>query len=569
MRVPLRAKWTAALLVAAAGPLASFAVRSMAIQRQGLLDAERQLEVGVVDHAATLVESAAGDAAEATHRVGQLLTEASIQDDDARLRLAQETMARAELLALVAVYTPEGKLLDGIARRGAPPQVAPPRLDAGDLAAEAGRWSGTRYLEPVLRDGQRRAWVLGMIDLGALGEQLEGISRDRFEGRFDGVLLLDEEARVIAPPGKGALAVGTTLAGHDLLRGAALAADPFAHEFAYTGEFDSDRGEAMSGTLRALPDHRWALVVRRSRAAAYAQLADSRRALALSGGVFALLALALGLLAAAWTTRPVARLVELTRAYAARRFKERSPVRSGDELEALGHSMETMADDLAAGEAEIARRARVEADLSRYLPEKVAASIARGEATLALGGRRMSVSVVFADIVSFTPFAEQAPPETVVAFLNELFGVLTEVVFRHEGTVDKFIGDCIMAIFGAPEGTPDHARRALAAAEDMHRFVEANAPAWKKAHGIDVKLGVGVHSGEALVGNLGSEARMEYTAIGDVVNVAARLERLAQPGQTLLTAEVLALAGDGFEAAPLGAHPLRGKKQPVEIFELR
>jgi len=238
-------------------------------------------------------------------------------------------------------------------------------------------------------------------------------------------------------------------------------------------------------------------------------------------------------------------------------------------MDLLGGAMGDMADQLAAGEREIERRAAVEADLSRFLPAEVARSIAAGEHTLALGGQRRSVSVLFADVVSFTSFAESAPPEQVVAFLNELFTVLSEVVFRHGGTVDKFIGDCVMAIFGAPEDQPDHAARALAAAEDMHRFVETSAPAWKQKYGVEARLGIGVNTGEALVGNLGSERRMEYTAIGDAINVAARLEGLARPGQTLVTAELARAAGDGFDFVSCGEHPLRGKKLPVEILELR
>lgn len=577
MGLSLRVKWAAALVVVAALPLGSFGYRSAQLQRQGLLDAERQLEVSVVDHASTLVEQSTSGAAEATHRVGQLLTEASIQDEDARLGLARDTVARADVLALVAIYGPDGRLLDGIARTGAPKITAPDHLQPAELADARPRWLGgggaaqdpVRYLEAVDRDGKRRAWFVGFLDVPALGARLQGISRDRFEGRPDGLLLLDGGVRVVAGAGDGALAPGQSLAGRDLLRGADPGPDPFARDFALTNEFVADDGEAMSGTVRALPELGWAVAVRRSRAAAYAQLAASRRALAISAGIFVALAVLAGLLIAGWTTRPVARLVELTRAYAKRRFTERSTVRTGDELEALGRSMEQMADGIAAGEVEIARRARVQADLSRYLPAAVATSIADGKATLALGGERRQISVIFADVCAFTTFAERAPPEHVVAFLNELFSVLTEVVFRHGGTVDKFVGDCIMAVFGAPAAQEDHAARALSAAEDMHRFVEASAPAWKEAHGIEVKLGIGVSSGEAVVGNLGSETRMEYTAIGDVVNIAARLEQLARPGQTLMTAEVVAHAGDGFPATPLGEHPLRGKKRPVEIFELR
>jgi class 3 adenylate cyclase len=178
------------------------------------------------------------------------------------------------------------------------------------------------------------------------------------------------------------------------------------------------------------------------------------------------------------------------------------------------------------------------------------------------------VSVLFADVAAFTTFAETAPPERVVAFLNELFSILAEVVFRHGGTVDKFIGDSIMALFGAPDDAPDHVERALAAAEDMHRFVEANAPAWRASYGVEVRLGIGVSTGAALVGNLGSERRMEYTAIGDVVNVAARLEYLAEPGKTLVTDEVRTRAERGFDFVSLGEHRLRGKQTPVAVWEV-
>ncbi len=261
-------------------------------------------------------------------------------------------------------------------------------------------------------------------------------------------------------------------------------------------------------------------------------------------------------------------LVDLTKRYAKREFTARAGITTGDEIEELGSSMEGMAGSLKVSEDEIARRAAVENSLSRYMPEGVARSIASGQSSLALGGQRRDVSVVFADVASFTKFAESAPPEQVVAFLNELFTVLSEVVFRHKGMVDKFMGDAVMAVFGATDDK-DHVLRAMRCAEDMQRFVEASAPAWKETYGFDVTLGIGVATGQAIVGNLGSESRMEYTAIGDMVNVASRLEALARPGQTLATADVVKRTGDAFVFRSLGEHPLRGKKQSVEIFDLR
>jgi class 3 adenylate cyclase len=192
---------------------------------------------------------------------------------------------------------------------------------------------------------------------------------------------------------------------------------------------------------------------------------------------------------------------------------------------------------------------------------------------LELGGTRKLVTVVFADVVAFTGFAERASPERAVAFLNELFTILSEIVFRHQGMVDKFIGDCIMAVFqcgDSPSGADarDDVARALAAAEDMHVFVESNLPRWRQAYDFRVELGIGVATGEVLVGNLGSASRMEYTVIGDAVNVAARLEALARPRQTLTTRDVVDASPRGAGFASLGEHALRGRAAAVEVFEV-
>ena len=381
------------------------------------------------------------------------------------------------------------------------------------------------------------------------------------------MLLLDGSGRVLSG-GAVSLASGESLLGRDVLVHEKLPADPFSRPFAVATEFTGKDGEAMVGSVRSLPSRGIAVAVRRSRVVAYGALGSAQRLLAVSAAVFLVGALAIGSWLAARTTRPVQQLVALTRAYAKRSFKERSTVHTGDELETLGTSLGDMADSLAASDVEIARRATVESNLARYLPGEVAKAIADGTQALSLGGERRQVTVLFADVVAFTSFAEGAPPELAVGLLNELFSVLTEVVFRHGGIVNKFIGDCIMGVFGAPTSFEDHAARALAAAEDMHRFVEANAPAWKVTYGADVRLGIGVNSGEVLVGNLGSERRMEYTVIGDVVNVASRLEGLARPGQTLLTAEVVKAAGGEFATVSLGEHPLRGKRQAIEVFAL-
>lgn len=587
--VSLRARWTAVLLLASALPLGALAAITLRIQRDGLTRAERDTENAVIGHVTDALERDLDFASEATRTAGGVLADPDAGGAATRERVARGIVARAAAVKHLAVYAPDGTFVDAITLRGdrapeprwvdrvAPTYLAAPPREGAWTVAEFGPWGVTlRYLLPVFvtapdAEGVTREalrlWVVATLDPRWIDTAVAEISQDRYR-HADRVLVVDDHYRLLSR-GPAGTPVGASLQGRDIFSVEGIPPRMFERRFALSGTFVA--GEPMVGTVQTMPARRWAVVVRRPEAEAYGAFLAARRALAV--GIVALIALAtaLGVWIAARTTRPITALVKLTRDYAARAFTARSTVRTGDELESLGTAMEAMADGLAASEAEIARRQQVEADLARYLPREVAERVARGEASLSLGGARRPVTVLFADVAAFTPFAEGAPPERVVEFLNELFTVLTEVVFRHDGMVDKFLGDSVMAVFGAGSGEEplaDQCARALACAEDMHRFVEASAPQWRATYGIDVKLGVGVNAGEALVGNLGSETRMEYTVIGDVVNVAARLESLARAGQTLVTSAVGAQVRGSFTLNPLGAHPLRGKREAVEIFEV-
>ncbi len=578
MKASLRTKWTLVLLGLGALPVALLAWISLGIQRRGLENSERALGLAVIDQVGRGLDEKLDQVSAASHWTGRLLSEARIADGDLRLGLAREAIAAAPAVAQVAVYDVDGRLIDAIRKRNSEAATPAPALPTE--LQQAGKTGGTwlapdstdpdgpqRYLEPLRAGDKPRGFLLSTLDGQVLSDLLETVSRSRFDdpGR---ILLLDRDLRVIAGGDPSREPPGKPVRKEDVLAGAAIPAQAFTSGFALTAEYRAPTGEDMVATMRTLPARGWAIIVRRPVREAYAALTTARRALIGAAAVFAGLALVTGIWLGRRNTRPIATLVALTRAYANRKLDARAQVHTGDELEVLGRSMEEMADALQSSGAEIVRRTRVEANLSRYLPATVAHAISEGSAEIRLGGERRPISVLFADVVSFTPFAESSPPEQVVAFLNQLFTTLTEVVFRHQGTVDKFIGDCVMAVFGAPNAQADHATRAVAAAEDMQRFVEAQAPAWQKQFGFEVRLGIGIGSGEAVVGNLGSESRMEYTVIGDVVNVAARLEAMARPGQTLVTEQVRGNVGSGFRFNPLGQVELRGKRQPVAILEL-
>jgi class 3 adenylate cyclase len=571
----LRIKWSLLAVFLAAAPLLFLAFRTLSTFRKGFHQSEQKLEAVVAEQVRVGVEVRMTRAADTSRRVGRLIGDAEVPRE-ARLAWVGDLLATEPMVERIGLYGLDKKLIDEV-RQGARDADASNGL--GGLPAELPAmvdersiwlpvlWKGEtpelRLIVPVGKGGETNGWVLARLAPGALDDAVRAVTSQIIDNAEDTVVILSPEGRKIAGQG-------------DPKQGQAFreAIGAASTKTLVSKGGVSLGGEPMTGAVLPLEQQvsGMSIIIVRPERVAFPELGQTQRELVIACVVLLVASLLLALWLASRTTRPIAALVALTKRYAAREFAARSDVRTGDELETLGDSMSGMADALAASEQEIARRAQVEAGLSRYMPEEIAKAVAEGKGKLELGGERKEVSVLFGDVVAFTTFSEKASPETVVQFLNELFGLLSEIVFRHGGIVDKFMGDSIMAVFGAQVGGADDAGRssadrAVACAEDMHRFVDSVHAEWERKYQFQVRLGIGVARGPAVVGNLGSEKRMEYTAIGDAVNVAARLESMARPGQTLVTHEVVAAAPE-FEFQSMGRHALRGKSEETELFEL-
>ena len=188
--------------------------------------------------------------------------------------------------------------------------------------------------------------------------------------------------------------------------------------------------------------------------------------------------------------------------------------------------------------------------------------------TARLTGERKPVTALFADVVGSTTLAEQMDPEDWTAMINEAFDLMSRAVFRYEGTIAQLQGDAMLAFFGAPIAHEDDPERAILAALDMLSATDEFAAELKAVRGIDFRIRAGINSGPVMVGNVGSDLRYEYTALGDAVNVAARMETAAEPGTILITEMTRRLTGDTFDLEDLGDIEVKGKTEPIHAYRV-
>nr|WP_024519692.1 cache domain-containing protein [Bradyrhizobium sp. Tv2a-2] len=321
-----------------------------------------------------------------------------------------------------------------------------------------------------------------------------------------------------------------------------------------------DKGEPVVAVSVRADNVGWTVIAEQPVSEAFASIrATLWRSLALIV-VGALVAAALAYWLAHRMSGPIRQLEDGVQRIGAGHFEHRIAMSSGDELEQLANRFNEMAEELAVSKEKSERINR----LKRFLAPQVAELVEQSDARM-LDGQRREIVAVFGDLRDFTAFAARAEPDVLMTVLSEYYEAVGAVVTRHEATLTGFGGDGVMVLVNAPVACENPALRGVRLAIDMQAAVQGLVTGWR-AKGHAIGFGVGIAMGPAIVGTVGYEGRIDYTAVGNVVNLASRLCGTAKDTQILLDPVVATRVKDSVALAPLGVRPIRGYDRPLQIF---
>lgn len=413
-------------------------------------------------------------------------------------------------------------------------------LSAQALADEAGKRAivlaqqlARNAREPLLLEDDLR-----------LSQLLETISN---EDEVTGARVLDKSGRVIASLRKDEPDLRERMASQQQ-----LTKTPFGGKLVVAAQMkyrDLDIGEAQ--------------VVLDVDAVTGRVIKAARRRVLYAAGILLGVGLLIAFVVSGMVSRPLRRLRLAVNALTAGDLSARVEPTSRDEIGVLTRAFNEMSQSL--GE-----KRRIETAFRRYVSDHVLREVVDSPESIHLKGELREVSVIYLDIRKFTQLTVAIGAERIVAFLNECFDLITGRLLEHGATVDKYIGDAILAYLGAPIETDDHAQRAVAAAIAVQRAIhERNRRCEESGQPfVRLEVGIGIHTGPVVVGNIGSELKMDYTAIGEPVNIANRLQSLAGPGQIKITSEVRERLGLLVDVKAEGPRALEGVDHPIEVFEV-
>lgn len=481
--------------------------------------------------------------------------------DRKTLRTTLDSYAERLGVAVVAAFTPEGQMLattaDGLSDEHCGPfryLVRKADSESLDQASDFAYLRGKLHVLIVVPVYAPRPNIIGWIGIAF-----------PIDDQFARDLKATTQAEVSFISGRTEAAprvLASTLAPERALQVAAH--DPAGKETAtMMVEVDHEPYVSLFNPLQLLGDDPARIVLQRSFAVEMAPARELQNVI-LTISLAALAAASLIALAVARNiSQPIQQLAWVTRLVAKGDYTQRLHLDRADELGQLANDFNQMT-------AGLAERDRVRDLLGKVVSPEIAAQLLQSD--LKLGGEEREVTVLFSDIRDFTTLSERLSPTELLALLNRYLDRMSAIVEKHGGVVDKYIGDAIMALFGAPVAAPDSAARALAAAREMGAALDALNRELTAEGKSPLQIGIGINTARVVAGNMGSQTRLNYTVIGDGVNLASRLESLtkdpAYQCTVIVSASTARAAGEEQALRPLGSVTVKGKSDAVQIFAL-
>lgn len=577
-RIGIRLRLIAAMILLTLIPLAVTGYFLAKINEESIKLQTKEYRLALSEQLTEITHTLVDETCAELTEIEMLLNDRQLSADHT-IRLLGYKISTSGRIDFVNIYSASGAFVDSLLLKGkerpifSPQVIAAPyrekiqlqRCMMDNVIAHDARL----YLPiciPWRADEQLQGYLWTAVDITPLSQRLNRIIHDRFASAIHSAYLLDENFDIVVHSEWLKIPQQRNMKKNPLFQKIFSNSLLPQRQVGISFDYKDEKGEWLID-LNTIPRFNWLLVVLQEKKQAYRVLYDMQEKILIVGSIFILAALLVGGLLGGGMSRPILKVARGARELAAQKFSHRIQVKSRDEIGEMANAFNFLGQSLEEYDARIKKEVAIRSDLSRYLTPELVEAIIQRKANLSLGGRRQQVTVLFADVVSFTPLAESLQPENVVALLNELFTILTGIIFRNQGMIDKFIGDCVMALFGAPEPHPEAPGNAVKTAREMIRWLEVGNKKWKKEYGLTLQLAIAIHCGEAIIGNVGSEKRMEFTAIGDVVNTAARLEKIAQANQVLITGPLREQLKNKDNIKPFGRFELRGKNQEIDVFE--
>lgn len=514
------------------------------------------------------------------NEITTLLNDTNLSSDNV-IRLTTYKLTNSKAISYLNIHDREGAYIDSIVPVGEdikkfvsgkiPSDIRDQISDSTCIPGKFFTHKGKIFLSifKTWKSGtELQGYFQAITEITGLSARLDKMIHERSYPRFDKAYILDRDFNIIADSnvskGKGNREIGDKKMLYDIFGQRTLPSRNIGLAFDH-----KVNGTEWLVNINTISRFNWMVVTLQKKKTAYESLYSMQKKIILIALAFALLAILTGAITGRLLSSPILKIANGARILAKKDFKHRiKGIRSKDEIGEVADAFNFLGESLEIYDSRIKKEVAIRSDLSRYLSPELVESVIERKADLSLGGRKEKVAVLFADIAGFTSIAESHEPEKIVSLLNELFTILTGIIFRNNGMIDKFIGDSVMALFGIPGSSPDAADQAVKTAKEMITWLEVGNKKWKKEFGVKIELSISINYGDAIVGNIGSEKRMEFTAIGDVVNTAAKVEKIALGNQILITEEVYNALTGSVKAKPKGMFKLPGHEENLKLFEV-